>query len=214
MLGSVRSFYKEVAVPNGYLKVVTGCMFAQKTLAILAQRSRYEAAGLNFVVTKPTDDRKNILKIEARDGLESDAHEFRDPGQFLRVIRGHSHVIIDEVQFLPPRFMQAIRETIGHGVNILAAGLDNDFRGEPFGIMPLLLAEADEVQKLMAICTVCKGPAMRTQRLVNYGAKHQPDLGPAPYDGPVIDKPEDGYIYQARCREHHELGIGPSRSPD
>jgi len=88
----------------------------------------------------------------------------------------------------------------GRGIRVLAAGLDMDFRGEPFGPMPLLMAQAEKVDKLHAICMVCGGEASRTQRLI--------DNRPARYDDPVVFV-GGSEAYEARCREHHQVPRSP-----
>jgi len=91
------------------------------------------------------------------------------------------------------------QELADRGVRVIIAGLDTDFRGEPFGPIPVLMAKADVVDKLHAICMVCGDPACRTQRLV--------DGKPARYDDPVVIVGASE-LYEARCRAHHEVPRG------
>ena len=105
-------------------------------------------------------------------------------------------VAVDEVQFFDWQISRVCEELAARGLRVIAAGLDMDFRGEPFGPMPVLMAEAEEVSKLQAICVVCGSPASRTQRLI--------DGQPASYDDPVI-MVGASEVYQARCRHCHEV---------
>jgi thymidine kinase len=99
--------------------------------------------------------------------------------------------------------VQACQTLAERGVRVIVAGLDMDFRGEPFGPMPQLLAEAEQVEKLQAICVVCGAPASRTQRLI--------DGRPASYDDPII-LVGGSESYEARCRLHHEVPGRPQAS--
>jgi thymidine kinase len=105
-------------------------------------------------------------------------------------------VVIDEVQFFDEEIVSLVQQLATRGLRVIMAGLDMDFRGEPFGQMPALMAIAEEVTKLHAICMVCGEEACRTQRLVNGK--------PANYHDPVILVGAQE-AYEARCREHHEV---------
>jgi thymidine kinase len=109
-------------------------------------------------------------------------------------------VAVDEVQFLDDGITQVAHALAARGVRVILAGLDTDFRGEPFGPVPALLAAAEVVTKLTAICVVCGAPATRTQRLV--------DGRPARYTDPVI-LVGAREVYEARCRRCHEVPGGP-----
>lgn len=194
------------------LVVITGCMFSGKTLELFREKHRLEAAKHKPVILKPSQDLRNPYVVRTRDGLEVRANEFSDPRYFSHVCRNERVVMVDESQFLGIEFIPTIEEMLREGKRLVFAGLNTDFRGQPFGIMPQLLAMADEIRQRVAFCMVCGEDATRTQRLANYGTKEEPDFGPAPYDGPIIDKP-GVYAYEARCREHHEMGVGPSRLP-
>ena len=104
---------------------------------------------------------------------------------------------IDEAQFMDAEsWSWWCSSSPSRGVRVLVAGLDMDFRGEPFGAMPILMSKAERVDKLHAICMVCGEEASRTQRLVNGK--------PARYDDPVVIVGA-AELYEARCREHHEV---------
>jgi thymidine kinase len=113
-----------------------------------------------------------------------------------QVMPGVQVVAIDEVQFLDEGIVDVISVLADRGVRVIVAGIDMDFRGEPFGPMPLVLTVAETVDKLHAICVLCGNPATRNQRLV--------DGEPAPYEGPTIQV--GGHeAYEARCRGCHEV---------
>jgi thymidine kinase len=103
---------------------------------------------------------------------------------------------IDEAQFFDAGIIGTAQELADKGIRVLVAGLDSDFRGEPFGPMPVLMAQAERVDKLWAICMVCGGAASRTQRLI--------DGKPARYNEPIIVVGASD-LYEARCRQHHEV---------
>ena len=111
-------------------------------------------------------------------------------------------VAIDEAQFFDWSVADVARLLADRGLRVIITGLDLDFRGEPFGPMPLLMAEAEMVDKLHAICIQCGAAASRTQRLINGQ--------PARYTDPVI-LVGASEVYEARCREHHEVPGRPDR---
>lgn len=105
-------------------------------------------------------------------------------------------VAVDEAQFFDDEIIPIVHQLAGRGLRVIIAGLDVDFRGEPFGPMPVLMAQAEKVDKLQAICMVCGEPACRTQRLVN---GH-----PAHYHDPIVIVGA-AELYEARCRQHHQV---------
>ena len=109
-------------------------------------------------------------------------------------------IAVDEVQFFNDDLIGVVDSLANSGVRVIVAGLDQDFRGEPFGIMPKLLARAEYVTKLNAICQVCGQPATRTQRII--------DGKPADYNDPII-LVSAAEKYEARCRHCHQV---PNRS--
>jgi thymidine kinase len=113
----------------------------------------------------------------------------------LEFLNGDTTVIaIDEAQFFDEKLVEVATELANQGMRVIVAGLDTDFRSEPFGPMPVLMAKAERVDKLHAICMVCGEPASKTQRLVNNE--------PAHYDDPVVIVGASE-LYEARCRKHH-----------
>ena len=105
-------------------------------------------------------------------------------------------VAFDEVQFMDEGIINVCQDLADRGIRVICAGLDNDFKGEPFSIMPQLLCLAEDVTKLTAICNVCGSNATRTQRIVN-GI-------PASYDDPIIIVGASE-AYEPRCRHCHEV---------
>jgi thymidine kinase len=103
---------------------------------------------------------------------------------------------IDEAQFFDQEIIPIVQKLADRGLRVIVAGLDTDFRGEPFGPMPVLMAQADQVDKLHAICMICGEAASRTQRLVNGK--------PAHYHDPIVIVGA-AELYEARCRQHHQV---------
>jgi thymidine kinase len=130
-------------------------------------------------------------------GMAFDAIPVRDAVEILSSLAPDTTVVgIDEAQFMSAEIMNVVDELVERGVRVIVAGLDMDFRGEPFGMMPFLMAKAERVEKLRAICMVCGESASRTQRLVNGS--------PARYDDPVVIVGASE-MYEARCRQHHKV---------
>ncbi len=130
-------------------------------------------------------------------GSDFDAIPVEKAADIRKLIDKEATVIaIDEAQFFDDEIVQIVEELADHQIRVIVAGLDTDFRGEPFGPMPELMARAEQVEKLQAICMVCGEPASRTQRLVNNK--------PARYDEPVVIVGA-AEMYEARCRAHHEV---------
>jgi len=149
-------------------------------------------------VFKPKlDDRYEVEKVSSHSGHHYEAVVVEDAFQIENLIEENTDVIaIDEVQFFDWKVAELCEKLADDGLRVILAGLDMDFRGEPFGPMPLLMAQAEVVDKLQAICMVCGAPASRTQRLI--------DNLPANYDDPVI-MVGASEVYEARCRRHHEV---------
>jgi len=129
--------------------------------------------------------------------MDLDATIVTEAREILDLVESDTAVVaIDEVQFFDWTIAEVCNALAENGKRVIVTGLDMDFRGEPFGPMPLLMAEAERVDKLSAICVVCGAPASRTQRLI--------DGQPASYDDPVI-MVGASEVYQARCRRCHEV---------
>ena len=203
--------HREKNTTRGRLEVICGSMFSGKTEELLRRLKRAEFARQGVLTIKhQIDDRFHKATITSHNGRErialpidgTDASVdkiFELAGKDIDVIG------IDEVQFFPNKILEVICRLVDQGKRVVVAGLDLDFRGEPFGIMPLLLAIADEVVKLKAICVVCAKDAHHSQRLVNNN--------PARYDDPVILVGASEF-YQARCRDCFQIDKKPRLGVD
>ena len=183
---------------GGWLEVVCGPMFSGKSEEMIRRLRRAEIAGQRVVLFKPRiDDRYDAADIVSHAGVRMRGVAVGSVPELEARAAGFEVVGIDEVQFFESRIVEAALALVQGGARVVAAGLDQDFRREPFGPMPLLLAHAEFVDKLQAVCHRCGGPATTTQRLV--------DGRPAPYSGDtvVIGAAEQ---YEARCRGCHEPG--------
>lgn len=183
---------------HGSIEVICGSMFSGKTDELIRRLVRATIAKQTVQVFKPAIDvRYEAQKVASHAGSTFDAIPIQNSAEILeRLERGATVVGIDEAQFLDAEIVPIARRLAERGVRVIIAGLDTDFRGEPFGAMPALMAEAEHVSKLHAICMVCGDEASRTQRLVN-GA-------PARYDDPVVIVGASE-LYEARCRRHHQV---------
>ena len=186
---------------NGSVEVITGSLFSGKTDEMIRRLRRATIAKQTVQVFKPIiDNRYQVEKITSHAGNDFVAQPLEKIAQILDAIQPQTTVVaIDEAQFFEPEIVEIVQMLAYKGIRVIAAGLDTDFRGEPFGCMPALMAIAERVDKLQAICMVCGEVACRTQRLVN-GA-------PAHFDDPVIIVGA-AEMYEARCRKHHEVPRG------
>ncbi len=187
---------------KGKLEIIAGCMFSGKT-KMISQIISQEKNPKKYYCYKPdTDNRGGLNYISTNYGenilarvLPFNAPEeiFRDKEIFTSPKNG-TLIIIDEVQFFSKTIMEVTQSLLKQGLDVIAAGLDLDFRGEPFGFMPQLMAAADKITKLTATCTVCGEKANRTQRIINGE--------PAHYNDPLI-LIGGSNKYEARCIKHH-----------
>jgi thymidine kinase len=180
------------------LEVIVGSMFSGKSEELIRRVKRAVIARRTVQVFKPSiDDRFGALVVRSHDGDSFVARPVRTSGEILSLLSKDTTVVgIDEVQFFDAGVIGVVRDLVADGRRVICAGLDLDFRGEPFGPVPTLLALAERVDKLEAICVVCGEPATRTQRIVN-GV-------PAFYDEPIIVIGAKE-AYEARCRTCHEV---------
>ena len=184
---------------GGWLEVVCGPMFSGKSEELIRRLRRAEIAGQRALIVKPgLDDRYDIGHVVSHAGARMRAVAVDDPADIPRLVEGYDVVGVDEVQFFPPEIVLVLDGLVESGLRIVASGLDQDFRGRPFGAMPTLLCVAEFVDKLEAVCHRCGGPATMTQRLV--------DGEPAPFGGETI---QVGSLdsYEARCRACFEPGL-------
>ncbi|MEN9562481.1 MAG: Thymidine kinase [Chloroflexota bacterium] len=183
---------------HGLIEVVCGSMFSGKTDELIRRLVRATIAKQKVQVFKPAIDvRYAVEKVASHTGSTFNAIPVQKAAEIRDRLEKDTTVVgFDEVQFFDSEITVIAQELSERGIRVIAAGLDMDFRGEPFGSMPELMAKAEEVLKLHAICMVCGGDASRTQRLVNGK--------PARYDEPVVIVGASE-LYEARCRLHHEV---------
>ncbi len=183
---------------TGHVEVICGSMFCGKTDELIRRLRRATIARQKVQVFKPAiDGRYNLEKVTSHAGSEFDATPLNSSREIVEQLAECTTVVaIDEAQFFDDNIVNVVDELAARGLRVIVAGLDLNFKGEPFGCMPVLMARAEQVDKLQAICMVCGEPACRTQRLVNGR--------PARYDDPVIIVGASE-LYEARCRLHHEV---------
>ena len=183
---------------TGSIEVVCGSMFSGKTDELIRRLVRATIAKQKVQVFKPAIDvRYAVEKVTSHAGANYSAVPVEKAADIRERIEEDTTVIaVDEAQFFDPEIVNVAQELAGSGIRVIVAGLDMDFRGEPFGPMPILMSKAEKVDKLHAICMTCGNEASRTQRLVNGK--------PARYDDPVVIVGASE-LYEARCREHHEV---------
>lgn len=180
----------------GWIEVICGSMFCGKTEELIRRVKRAEIARQKVQVFKPVLDNRYVAEaVNSHAGRQVEAQRAHNAQELLEMVAEDSEVIaVDEVQFFDHAIVDVCQHLAQSGKRVICTGLDLDFRGEPFGLMPRLMAVAEHVEKLQAICLECGAPASRTQRLIE-GA-------PANYDDPVIliGASEN---YEARCRACH-----------
>lgn len=188
----------------GMVEVITGCMFAGKTEELIRRINVFEFAKKEVVVFKPKiDNRYSEDKVVSHAGSSVQSIQVSNCKEMMDYLDQHPEfeiVAIDEVQFFDDEIILGINELADSGKRVMVAGLDMDFRGEPFGVMPTLMTQAEFVTKLTAVCTQCGSPGTRTQRLV--------DGKPAKYDDPII-LVGASESYEARCRHCHHISNRP-----
>ena len=184
---------------DGWIEVVSGVMFSGKSEELLRRVRRALIARKTVQVFKShLDDRYGgVYEITSHTGRRLEAHPVSTSVQVAEKVRDDVEVVaIDEAQFLDDGIVDVANGLADRGVRVIVAGTDMDFRGEPFGPIPGLLAVAEQVDKLHAICVVCGDLATRNQRLV--------DGRPAPAEGPTIQV-GGSESYEARCRRCHQV---------
>ncbi|HET6445761.1 MAG TPA: thymidine kinase [candidate division Zixibacteria bacterium] len=183
---------------RGSVELVCGSMFSGKTEELIRRLRRAVIARQNVQVYKPLiDTRYHEERVTSHNGVDFDARPVSSPSDILSHIRPDTNVVaIDEVQFFDTSIVQVCDALADKGYRVICAGLDTDFRGEPFGPIPSLMARAESVDKLHAICVICGEDASRTQRLINGK--------PAAFDDPIV-LVGAAEVYEARCRFCHEV---------
>jgi thymidine kinase len=154
---------------TGWIEVVCGSMFSGKTEELLRRIKRARLARQPVLLFKPRiDNRYDAVKVVSHEGVNADALPVSTAAEILaRVAPGTAVVGIDEVQFFDAAIVGAAESLAARGVRVIAAGLDQDWRGQPFGPVPALMAVAEYVSKLHAVCAQCGAPGTRSQRLVS-----------------------------------------------
>ncbi len=183
----------------GWIEVISGVMFAGKSEELIRRVRRSVIARKTVQVFKShLDDRyAGLFSVTSHDGTIVEAEPVQTSLEIMERVRPETEVVaVDEAQFLDDGIVRVANALAGRGVQVILAGTDSDFRGEGFGAMPALMAAAEIVDKLHAICVTCGGPATRNQRLINGR--------PAPWDSPQIMV--GGHeSYEARCRHCHAV---------
>lgn len=187
---------------KGRLEIICGSMFSGKSEELIRRIKRAQIAKQNVIAFKHSlDDRTTTEYVVSHNGSKFEGIPIEQPSTILAVTERDIDVVgIDEIQFFSNDIIPVICSLVDTGKRVIAAGLDLDFRGIPFGPMPTLMAIADETTKLKAICMVCGNEAHFTQRLVNGN--------PARFDDPVIMVGAEE-AYQARCRSCHLIDNKP-----
>jgi thymidine kinase len=181
---------------DGWIEVICGSMFSGKSEELIRRVHRVQIAKKKVQVFKPTiDTRYSIQYIYSHNGTKIEAINISNSKELLEKTEPDTEVVaIDEAQFYDKGIVTICQKLADQGRRVMVAGLDQDFRGEPFGPIPELLAVAEYIDKLQAICMICGSPASRTQRLVNGK--------PAKYSDPIILIGAKE-TYEARCRKCH-----------
>lgn len=183
---------------EGWIEVICGCMFAGKTEELIRRINVLSYARKNILVFKPKiDDRYSTTEIASHAGSKVPCIVISEAKEILDHVNYDTDVVaIDEVQFFDEDVVDICEYLADSGLRVMVAGLDKDFRGEPFGVLPDLLTRAEFVTKLTAVCAKCGAPATRTQRIINGK--------PASFNDPIVlvGAKES---YEPRCRHCHEI---------
>ena len=180
---------------RGCIEVVCGSMFSGKTEELLRRMKRARLAKLRTLLFKPkVDNRYDDVKVVSQEGLNADAIPVASAEELFSSVRVDEVAVvgIDEVQFFDASIVEVVESLANAGVRVVCAGLDQDYRGQPFGPMPALMSIAEYVTKLHAVCASCGAPACRSQRVV--ASEGQLFVGGAA-------------AYEARCRRCFVPGV-------
>ncbi|MBQ0035964.1 MAG: thymidine kinase [Firmicutes bacterium] len=183
---------------DGWVETISGCMFAGKTEELIRRIKVLEYAKKHIIVFKPEiDNRYSDSKVVSHAGSSVESIVIEKPIEILKHVKDDTEVVaIDEVQFFDESICDVANELAARGIRVMCAGLDTDFRGEPFGPMPKLMTQAEFCTKLSAVCNKCGAPATRTQRIINGK--------PAHYNDPIV-LVGAAESYEARCRHCHQV---------
>ena len=182
---------------TGWVEVIAGCMFSGKTEELIRRLNRASYATQKVCVVKPSvDTRYAVGEVVTHNDLRFRCEPVANAADIIRVVGDAQVVGIDEAQFFDDQLPEIVEYLADDGKRVICAGLDLDFRGQPFHPMPQLMAIAEYVQKLAAVCMVCGAPATRSQRLI--AREKQVVLGSTD-------------AYEARCRRHWSKDPHPNR---
>ena len=189
---------------EGWIEVISGCMFAGKTEELIRRINVLSYAKKNIIVFKPKiDNRYSDSEIVSHSGAKVPCLVVEKAQDILKKIEADTEVVaIDEVQFFDKDIVEVCEYLADKGIRVMVAGLDKDFRGESFGVMPEFLTRAEFVTKLTAVCAKCGAPATRTQRLVNGK--------PAGFEDPIVMVGADE-SFEPRCRHCHQVPNKPHK---
>lgn len=178
---------------TGCIEVVCGPMFSGKTEELIRRVRRAQIARQKVQIFKPAiDDRYHETKVVSHSSQSIEATPVSGSIEILKRLLDSTRIVaIDEVQFFDENIIQVVRKLARRGVRVICAGLDQDYKGQPFGPIPHLLAIADDVRKITAICTICGHPASKTFRKVEVNSDEQVLVG-------------ETESYEARCRTHYD----------
>lgn len=190
----------DMQLKEGFIEVIAGSMFAGKTEELCRRVRRIHYAKKDVIVFKPViDNRYSNKEVVSHNNSRVDSINVESSKDIYEYLEGKKlpyAIAIDEVQFFDEGIVDLCNHYANLGVRVICAGLDKDFRGEPFGVMPKLMVQAECITKLYAICQVCGNLATRTQRIINGK--------PANYDDPIILVGAQEQ-YEARCRHCHQV---------
>ncbi|MBA8772582.1 MULTISPECIES: thymidine kinase [Staphylococcus] len=184
------------AYHSGWIECITGSMFSGKSEELIRRLRRGVYAKQKVIVFKPAiDDRYHKEKVVSHNGNEIEAINISKANEIWHYNLKDVDIIgIDEIQFFDQEIVEIAEKLAEKGYRVITAGLDMDFRGEPFHPVPEMLAVSEHITKLQAVCAVCGASSSRTQRLI--------DGKPAKVDDPIILVGADER-YEPRCRAHH-----------
>lgn len=187
-----------IARQYGWVEMICGSMFSGKSEELIRRVKQATYANLKVQVFKPAiDNRYKLDSVVSHNGSSFTAYPVKSAEVILEHIDETVDIVaIDEVQFFDEAIVDVVNKLASEKIRVILSGLDTDFRGEPFGMMPTLMALSETVTKLNAICPICTAPASRTQRLI--------DGVPASYEDPIILVGATE-AYEPRCRHHHEV---------
>jgi thymidine kinase len=188
----------------GSIEVICGSMFSGKTEELLRRLKRAQIARQKIQVFKPVvDNRYSQDHVQSHDASKVSSRPVEKARDILRHVDDNTRVVgIDEAQFFDDAVVEVAQKLAYRGMRVIVAGLDMDFRGRPFGAMPTLLALAESVTKLSAVCMVCGGPASRSQRIVSKAPGESTSSETSSHQETILVGASDAY--EARCRFCHE----------